>query len=134
MQSESARPAIRIAAVVIRDEQGHFLLVRKRGTAAFMQAGGKIEPGEEPPAALSRELNEELGLVAEAGDAQYLGSYEAEAANEPGYVVQAELFAIALNGEIAPAAEIAEVIWLNPLSPTLPLLAPLTRQHVLRLD
>lgn len=29
--------------------------------------GGKVEPGEQPVAAMSRELNEELGIVAEVG-------------------------------------------------------------------
>ncbi|WP_245449171.1 NUDIX domain-containing protein [Ensifer sp. NM-2] len=35
---------------------GNTLLVRKRGTRSFMQAGGKIEAGETPREALSREL------------------------------------------------------------------------------
>ena len=58
---------IRIAAAIIRDDGGRLLLVRKRGTKAFMQAGGKIEPGELPAAALARELREELGIVVDAG-------------------------------------------------------------------
>ena len=32
---------ISVVAALIRDEQGRVLLVRKRGTAAFMQPGGK---------------------------------------------------------------------------------------------
>jgi 8-oxo-dGTP diphosphatase len=133
MQTESPRPVVRIAAAVIRDDQGRFLLVRKRGTSAFKQAGGKIEPGEEPLAALQRELREELGLVLDAAGAVYRGCFRADAANEPGHVVEAELFDLLHQGEISPAAEIEEVRWLRPSDPTLPVLAPLTREHVLGL-
>jgi len=59
--------AIRIAAAVIVRPDGMTLLVRKRGTSAFMQPGGKIEPGETPEQALSRELSEEIGVTATAG-------------------------------------------------------------------
>ena len=37
---------ISVVAALIRDEDGRVLLVRKRGTAAFMQPGGKRDPGE----------------------------------------------------------------------------------------
>ena len=46
------------------DGAGHVLLVRKADTRFFMQAGGKIEPGEEPAAALVRELHEEIHRLA----------------------------------------------------------------------
>jgi 8-oxo-dGTP diphosphatase len=64
---------ISIAAAVIADASGRLLLVRKRGTSAFMLPGGKIEPDEEPVDALVRELREELGLVIDLATASPLG-------------------------------------------------------------
>ena len=52
---------IKVVAALISDDAGRVLLVRKRGTAAFMQPGGKRDPGEDDIAALSREIVEELG-------------------------------------------------------------------------
>ncbi len=52
--------AIRIAAAIVLNDRGHMLVVRKRGTTAFIQPGGKIEPGETPEEALAREIREEL--------------------------------------------------------------------------
>ncbi|MBA4768567.1 MAG: NUDIX domain-containing protein, partial [Porphyrobacter sp.] len=43
---------LRIAVARITNNRGEVLLVRKSGTLAFMQPGGKIEEGEEPSAAL----------------------------------------------------------------------------------
>lgn len=123
---------IRIAAAVIVDERGRTLLVRKRGTQAFMQAGGKLAPGETPAEALRRELREELdcGL---AGAPRPLGRFHAPAANEPGLTVEAELFGVVLEGEIRPAAEIEEITWHDPDDLASVILAPLTRDHVLPL-
>ncbi|MBN9549019.1 MAG: NUDIX domain-containing protein [Alphaproteobacteria bacterium] len=122
---------IRIAAAVIRDDDGRLLLVRKRGTSAFMQAGGKIEPGEQPAAALARELREELGILVDLGAASHLGSFSAPAANEPDARVEAELFELSITGEPVPAAEIEEMIWLNPEMARCMELAPLTANIVL---
>lgn len=133
MKIESVRPIVHIAAAVIRDEIGRFLLVRKRETQAYMQAGGKIEAGEQPVTALLRELQEELGLVLRSEDTRYLGVFEADAANEPGHLVRAELFEVMIDKEVAPAAEIAEAIWTDWAAARELPLAPLTRMHVLRL-
>ncbi len=63
-------PVIVAAAVLV--EAGRVLLSqRKSGThlaGAWEFPGGKVEPGEDPRAALARELKEELGIDAEAGD------------------------------------------------------------------
>jgi 8-oxo-dGTP diphosphatase len=125
---------IRIAAAVIVDARGRTLLVRKRGTSAFMQPGGKIEPDEQPVDALVRELREELGLVIDRATASPLGLFSAKAANEPDSAVEAELFAISIAAEPMPAAEIEEMIWLDPGSTHDIELAPLTRDAVLGLS
>jgi len=125
------RHAIRIAAGLVVGGGRRVLLVRKHGTTAFMQPGGKIEPGETPVAALIRELNEELGLVVSQDSPLYLGSYAAPAANEPEARVAAELFQVAIVQDIRIAAEIAEARWIDPSEPLDIELAPLTRDHVL---
>jgi 8-oxo-dGTP diphosphatase len=49
---------ILIAAAIVRDDAGRFLLVRKRGSEIFFQPGGKIDAGEKPETALIREIAE----------------------------------------------------------------------------
>jgi 8-oxo-dGTP diphosphatase len=124
---------IRIAAALIDDGAGRLLLVRKAGTTAFMQAGGKIEPGEAAEAALRRELAEELNWTLGQAPPLYLGAFSAPAANEPGCRVAAEVFALTASGEFAPAAELAEVVWMEPERALGLVLAPLTRDHMLPL-
>ena len=122
---------IRIAAALLLGPNGHTLLVRKRGTQAFMQPGGKIDPGEQPLQALARELLEELGLRIDPAQARYLGVFSAPAANEPGFEVQAELFQLHIDAPVQPAAEIEEVQWIDPLTEGNLTLAPLTRDLIL---
>jgi 8-oxo-dGTP diphosphatase len=124
---------IAVVAALIRDESGRVLLVRKRGTSAFMQPGGKRDTGESDLAALAREIDEELGCCVDHGTARPLGVFECAAANEPGFRVLASVYAVDVEGDIRPQAEIEQAIWVDPQSlPDLPL-APLTRDHVLPL-
>lgn len=124
---------ISVVAALIRDEAGRVLLVRKRGTAAFMQPGGKRDAGESDLAALAREIVEELGCCVDQGSARALGVFECASANEPGFNVHATVYAVDVAGEISARAEIEEAIWVDPRAlPDLPL-APLTRDHVLPL-
>lgn len=120
---------IRIVAAVVVDERGRLLLVRKRGTTAFMQPGGKFEPGETPVDALVREVREELGVG--VTDVRELGHHTAIAANEPGHSVAADLFFVKLDGVPQAAAEIEEMAWIDPHDPGDTVLAPLTRDIVL---
>ncbi len=122
---------IRIAAALLIEPNGQTLLVRKRGTQAFMQPGGKIDAGEKPAEALARELHEELGLIIEPSDAVYLGNFSAPAVNEPGYTVEADLFLVTIDEPVSPAAEIEEVRWIDPATDGDLILAPLTRDLIL---
>ena len=124
---------IRIVAALIRDEAGRVLLVRKRGTATFMQPGGKRDPGEDDATALARELDEELGCRVVPGSIGSLGTFECQAANETDRQVHAAVYAVDVVGAIAPRAEIEEAVWIDPLAPPDIPLAPLTRDHVLPL-
>jgi len=124
---------IRIVAAIALNPRGETLLVRKRGTAAFMQPGGKPVEGETNLIALERELTEELGCGLDRASCRPLGTYSAPAANEPGWTVEAELFAVTLAGEVRPSAEIQEAVWIDPEVEPQVLLAPLTRHHALPL-
>jgi 8-oxo-dGTP diphosphatase len=124
---------IRIVAALIRDADGRVLLVRKRGTAAFMQPGGKRDPGEDDVTALAREIDEELGCSVVPGSVSPLGVFDCQAANEPDRRVSAAVYAVDVEGRVTPRAEIDEAVWVNPSAlPDIPL-APLTRDHVLPL-
>jgi len=124
---------IRIVAALIRDHAGRVLLVRKRGTTAFMQPGGKRDPGEDDMMALAREIAAELGCCMVSDSIRPLGEFDAVAANEPGWRVHACLYGIDLTGDIVPNREIDETIWIDPAAPPDIPLAPLTRDHVLPL-
>lgn len=124
---------IHIAAALLLNAEGKTLLVRKRGTGAFMQPGGKIEAGERPEDALGRELKEELDIDADIARARFLGRFSAPAANEPGFEVCCELYEILVDAAVVPAAEIEEAVWVDADSATVRELAPLTRDHVLPL-
>jgi 8-oxo-dGTP diphosphatase len=124
---------IKVVAALIRDDAGRVLLVRKRGTAMFMQPGGKRDPGEDDVAALSREIAEELGCVLVPASVRSLGEFDAVAANEPGFRVKADLYGVDVTGDIMPSQEIDAAIWVDPAAPPDIHLAPLTRDHVLPL-
>lgn len=128
-----AEPVVRIVAAILLDGQGRMLAVRKRGTEAFMQPGGKPAEGESSLTALSREIEEELGCRLEAAAFRPLGRFSAPAANEPGWTVEAELFAAELRSAIRAAGEIEEAVWIDPETSDAMILAPLTRQFALPL-
>jgi 8-oxo-dGTP diphosphatase len=124
-------PTISVSAGVVLDGRGRALLVRKTGTRAFMNPGGKPEPGESAADALCRELAEEVGLAIRPDELTYLGRYIADAANEPGHLVDAEVFAVTVaEADVHPRLEIAEAVWVEPAQADVEL-APLAADHLL---
>ncbi|MBY0442469.1 MAG: NUDIX domain-containing protein [Mycobacteriaceae bacterium] len=100
-----------MSAVVLRDENGAVLTVRKRGTDQFMFPGGKIEPGETAVAAAVREIAEELATELDPTRLQLLGTFSARAANEPDWDVEATVYTYPLIPITGPAHEIEELRW-----------------------
>ena len=117
---------IRVAAAVILDRNGHMLVVRKRGTATFMQPGGKLMAGESALEAMKREVLEELGVAVDPTSVRPLGRHVADAAHEPGHTVEADAFLAKLSAAPCAAAEIDEIAWVDPSNPGDVDLAPLT--------
>ncbi|MCU1407854.1 MAG: pyrophosphohydrolase [Glaciihabitans sp.] len=124
---------IRISAALLVDGAGRVLLVRKRGTRKFMQAGGKIEANESALEAVIRELSEEVGLLLGHSDLEYLGNFSALAANEDDHRVDADVFFATVYVPVAAAAEIEEMVWATPAEALELPLAPLTREILLPL-
>lgn len=122
---------IRIVAAVIANAKEEVLLVRKRGSSIFIQPGGKIEPHEDPLAALERELHEELGVRLEVTSAIRLGEFEDCAVNEPGRRVRAQAYLCRVDGVPAPCAEIEELAWVSVAGVHQVPIAPLSACHII---
>lgn len=75
-----------------------------------MLPGGKPEAGERDSECLLREVREELGATPR-DELEPFGTFEADAANEPGRKVLARLYRLCLLSEPRPSGEIEEVVW-----------------------
>jgi 8-oxo-dGTP diphosphatase len=123
---------ISIVAAVIRDDRGRVLLVRKRGAAVWQQPGGKRDADDRDDLhTLARELREELGCLMHREGSRWIGGYSAPAANEPGHVVEAEVYEVKADGPFVAQAEIEGLCWVDPAAlGDLPI-ARLSRESIL---
>jgi 8-oxo-dGTP pyrophosphatase MutT (NUDIX family) len=83
-----------------------------RGACLWDLLGGFIEEGEEPLAALRREIEEETALQIEPGE--FLGGYPDRYGDEGIYTLNLYWTAQVSGGEIELDEELAEVGWFGP--------------------
>ena len=74
-----AREITKIGIALVQGDQ--LLLVRKRGSIAYILPGGKPEQNEGDVAALCREIEEELGCRLDISSLVFLGSFADKAAD-----------------------------------------------------
>jgi 8-oxo-dGTP diphosphatase len=102
----------KLAWIHVRDRQ--VLGARSRGKVACYLPGGKREPGESDHAALIREIREELSIGLRAESIVAAGVFRAQAdAKPPGMMVRLTCYEASFEGDISPASEIEEVLWLR---------------------
>lgn len=104
------QPIVVVGAALVSD--GRLLAARRSAPAELAGRwelpGGKVEPGETPEQALSRELREELGITAEPVE-----RVPGEWPLKPGYVLRVWTVHL-LAGVPEPLEDHDELCWLAP--------------------
>jgi 8-oxo-dGTP diphosphatase len=102
------------ASALVRDDEGRILLARRvgePGAGLWDLLGGFLDEGEEPLAALRRELREETGLDVEVGE--YLGGIPDRYGEDGTWTVNFYWEATLGEGEPRPADDVAELSWFH---------------------
>lgn len=88
-------------------------MVRSHSQNLYYIPGGKREAGETDHEALTREVKEELSVVLVSSSIRALDQFQAQADGKPmGTMVRLSCYTADYEGELQPAAEIAELAWL----------------------
>lgn len=130
---------VRCVGAVVRDDDGHLLLIRRGhppGEGLWSLPGGRVEAGEPDDVAVARELLEETGLLAEVG-----GLIDVVARPGPDNVVY-DIYEYAVTpagGTLRPGDDAIDVRWVDEVAlralPTTPgLIEALTDWGVLPHD
>ena len=116
------RPVDIYKAAGILIQHRKFLIVRSKGKKFFMSPGGKIESGETARESLVRELWEELHINVKEDDLTEFGTFYALAAGHENSLLRMEVFMVEKwEGEITPASEIEEILWVDSHLPDIEL-------------
>jgi 8-oxo-dGTP diphosphatase len=102
----------KLAWIEIRDRK--VLFARTRGQELSYTPGGKREEGEDDLQALTRELQEELGVEIVPESAQHLHTFIGPAHGKPeGAMMQMTCYTAMCKGEPCASSEIEELVWLS---------------------
>lgn len=122
--------SVRVAAAVVRRGEEILLTQRPPGGALGLQwefPGGKIEPGESVEGALVREIEEELGVGARAGEVMLVHRHR----YAHGLEVELTFVACMLDSEaFTPSAAVHAWRWVRPADVALETLLEADRDFV----
>lgn len=113
---DNAEVAALVCACLVAVEDGCLLSVRVRDNPHWYLPGGKIEPGEQPRAAVVREIREELGVELWLDSLRYVTTVLAPAYDQP-RDVELVCFSGHWHGVVRPRAEVSDVAWLPVAQP-----------------
>ncbi|MET0932657.1 MAG: NUDIX domain-containing protein [Mycetocola sp.] len=109
----SALADIDVAAVALIRER-RMLMVTARNRDVLYLPGGKVDPGESPADAATRETREEVAVELIADTVRELFTVVTQAHGEPdGRQVRMVVFSAETDGEPQPSAEVSEVHWVT---------------------
>lgn len=95
-------------------KQDKILFARSKGQEVCYLPGGKREPGETDGDTLAREIQEELSVRIKPDTVEYFGTFEAQAhGKSEGVTVRMTCYTGDYEGELRPASEIEELVWLS---------------------
>ena len=102
----------KIAFIYLKD--GKILSTLSKGKDTYYIPGGKREGNETDEETLIRECKEELTIDIKKETIKYYGTFEAQAHGKAeGILVKMTCYMAEFDGELNPASEIQEMIWLD---------------------
>ncbi|WP_433467526.1 NUDIX hydrolase [Spirillospora sp. CA-128828] len=105
---------VRCVGGIVRDGDGRLLLVRRGrppGEGLWSIPGGRVEPGEDDPAAVARELREETGLDVLVGP--LAGTVERPGPGGVTYEIH-DYTATVAGGTLRAGDDASDVRWASP--------------------
>ncbi|HEY8482885.1 MAG TPA: NUDIX domain-containing protein [Spirillospora sp.] len=105
---------VRCVGGIVRDEEGRLLMVRRArppGEGLWSIPGGRVEPGEDDPAAVARELKEETGLDVRVG--VLAGTVDRPGPGGVTYEIH-DYAATVTGGVLQAGDDVSEVRWVSP--------------------
>lgn len=94
-------------------KERRILVEKSFGKDFYIAPGGKVNPGETAEAALTRELQEEFGIVVRPDDLELFGTFYSTAAGQESKIIRMDVFVVRhWAGEPRASGEVEDMRWI----------------------